>query len=298
MSIGQSPTKEMGEKIINYLSKPVKNTRILFYLLIISLIVEIVSAIIVAVGMVLVAFKEIGSRPGGVVGISPEEVEEITLKTLKDLYPLLISLMVVSDVFTILIVITIYRIASHTTGASLGLLEIRRAGFSIEEYGISGDLNKYLKLKYIGLLMVIFSIIAVISTDIGVILWWNKRFSIGKLDWGLFYSNVFIILGAFLQLASIPLTYMVLSQYGELIHVDSAKTFAIIYLITQLLSLASALSSATGGGGLGIIVFIMLIVSIIFAWRMYRDSFRKLEVLKDRLYRETTPPPQPPIEIF
>ena len=87
------------------------------------------------------------------------------------------------------------------------------------------------------------------------------------------------ITAVILNIISWILLYSIMKKYGLALGIETAKTVALVYIVYELLTQLNALTSATTGQSLNLFIIALMIVLIIYAYKLQKETHEKIDFI-------------------
>ncbi len=272
-------------EVKGYLDDAVSSTKMFFYVALLELIFAIIAGIMVTIIMVNVMFSYIS-----VHGTSINPVE-LAIKAMEDTLPIITFVAALASIIDLILKYSIFKIGASAEKFGILLSKLKEKGIDIRSL-IGRELDsKYVGLSRMGIYLLLLGVIsAMLAPLITYMLFTRLLQSISvvdhvvHVDYGVLFSDplldMLMMVSWVIAIIILILIYKIMTGYSVVFNVSSAKTIALIYIITQVLGLLGALAVQAGLNTLkDLLTIVVMIVFVVYAYKLYSETKEKTNAL-------------------
>jgi|GEM_PF-5306588 len=264
----------------------VANTRMFFYITITELVFVVIAAIAITIMVMSLAFSYVrvhGAR------IDPSE---FAIEVLKAIIPATIVIGIIASLIELILKYSVFKIGVLTEKYGNFLAKLEREGINLRDF-IGRELSRgYVGLRRKGLYLIILGVLGLCHQAITLPLVFDcilQSINITNhnvtVDYSFFFDPLIITIALInwtITIVSLILFYGILSSYGNLFNVASAKTVAIIYVLYQVINLLGAFTQTFIGSLKNLLAIVFAILLIIYTYKLYSETRDKTKVILNR----------------
>ena len=272
---------ELREKSI----KVTRGPKLFFYAQLLALITGIILVIIVVGIVFLIAIEYVESG---------EDVNttKITLEIAEKILPYVASFMVIEGIFDLITAYSLYIMSVSASEYATYLDKLVKEGYSVEVVTGTTKYYPYIGLRrkglYVAVLSIIHFIILLTTTYYLLIIFSKTEASTFEEVLSRVFENPYLVtaefVGFIVSIAKVIISYMIITGFGKVLGLGTAGTVASLYVLQSILAYIDSYTGIRGGSSsvLGLIVLVLQIALIIYAYKFSKETTSKAQRLVER----------------